>query len=350
MTLRLALALTLSAALACGELGARRERALAEAARAEGAGDLERAVELLTAARRIDPRDLGLTNALARALLAEGNIDEAEGVLRELPADVPRDAAYQRLRARVRLQCDDLATGARLALALPPLERRDAALEGDLIAALARQPGSLAELPPLPAGWLEAVVEALLAQRQSAAALAWRRLDLEHPRRVALGERVIALLLASDATEVAAQVPELLELPPTPAGLILRHRRAVETGHWEAAAAAERAFARLFPEETGSYAMTLSMARRRLRTGNAPEGLRLAERALELRPDGIEALLERALALQALGRPGARAAFEAVLAADPGHPVARRFLATGAAPQRAEVTLRVTADGAEPQP
>jgi tetratricopeptide (TPR) repeat protein len=237
----------------------------------------------------------------------------------------------------------------RLALALPAPERRDAALVEDLVAALAAQPERLADLPPLPAAWLAPVVDALLARRQGEAALAWRRLDLSDPGRVELGERVIALLLETDSIEVAARVPELLELPPTPAGLVLRHRRAVETGHWDAAAAAERAFARLFPEETGSYAMTLSMARRRLRTGDAAEGLRLAERALGLRPDGIEALLERALALQALGRPGARAAFEALLAADPAHPVARRFLATPG-PQRAEVTLRVTADGTPPEP
>jgi tetratricopeptide (TPR) repeat protein len=350
MARRLAPALALLAALACVGLAERRERALAAAAHAERAGDLERAVELLTTALRYDPRDLVLTNALARALLAAERHWQAEEALRRLPADVERDAAHQRLRARARLQAGDLAGGARLALGLAEGEQADPALERDLVAALVRQPQDLAELPPLPAPWLHAALERLLAGREPAAASIWRHLPASDPRRIELGERVIALLLAADATAVAAGVPELLELPATAPGLLLRHRVAVASGRWEAAAAAERTFARLFPEESGSYAMTLSMARRRLRTGDVLEGLRLAERALELKPDGIEALLERALALQALGRPAARAAFEAVLAADPSHAAARRFLATGAAPQRAEVTLRVTTDGREPEP
>jgi Flp pilus assembly protein TadD len=71
----------------------------------------------------------------------------------------------------------------------------------------------------------------------------------------------------------------------------------------------------------------LSRARRLTRSGQAVLGLAAAERAVALDPTDVDALLERALALDALGRTAeARRAFLAVLATAPDHPAARAYV------------------------
>ncbi|WP_093316717.1 tetratricopeptide repeat protein [Sphingomonas jatrophae] len=77
-------------------------------------GDAARAVSIFTQLLEMAPEDPAVVAGLARALLADGRVDEAEEALALLPADAGKDAGVQQVRAALALareapQVDDLA-------------------------------------------------------------------------------------------------------------------------------------------------------------------------------------------------------------------------------------------------
>ena len=67
------------------------------------AGDYGRALPMLEQAREAEPENPGIIADLARCLFAMGRADDAESMLRELPADAAAAPDIERLRAEIRV-------------------------------------------------------------------------------------------------------------------------------------------------------------------------------------------------------------------------------------------------------
>jgi hypothetical protein len=221
------------------------------------------------------PRDPRVLVGAARALAADGAVDEAEALLRPLPGDAAGDPAVAAVRvvlADARGAVDDAVLAAWMDAAAGdprPVRRRVERFvaAGDWAAALALLPE-------------------LAARGDGAAAQAW-----EAPLRLAAGDRAGAAAsarAAGDATtaariearaaleaDPAARVPALdaAEDPPARAA---RAARAAAAGEWDAAEAEAAVALALDPWDPGALRRAAEAAEAR---GRAAEAAVLRERA-----------------------------------------------------------------------
>ncbi len=312
---------------ACPSSGERRARVLVRAERALAAGNADQAATLLRHQLDETPRDPVVAARLA-AILEPADPNGAFAVLASLPEDASRDdVAYRRLLARLHVAAGRLEPAALLLVAL----ERDRLAEPDTVRAfleaLAARGGAEGIERPLPPEWRVRIAGLLVdrtAPREAAVAL--ERVPAGTGRDAVL-DRLLGTLLEGDATAALAGHETLLDGPPSPRKLLVRHRLLLSRGAWGPAAAVEEEFRRLYPEHPERHAMIVAMARRHGSQGDGRAALALAAEALRLSPGSVPALVEKARALDTLGRRSeARRSWQLVLELDPGNGTAARFL------------------------
>lgn len=264
-------ALALAGAGACASPDGRQEARLRAAEQAAADGDLERAAEILRAARAFDPRDWRIVARLAEVHEQGGAPGRALRLLDGFPGEV-REPRWLNLRARLLLRCGRVAEGGRLARSL---ERRGLADEETL---------------------------------------------------GALGE-VLELARTSDNRSFVRKVDDLSTGAGSPPALLVRRRRLELEGRTAEVARLDRGFLARFPDDPRRGVVLAAQARRELVRGELARAVALADEALALDGERAGVLVLRGLALEWSGRSQeGRAALRLALALEPDNREAREAL------------------------
>lgn len=299
------------------------------------------------------PEDRRTISRLAERLAVRGWDEEAIRVLSVLPDD-ESDLYFRRQRVRLLIR---LQRWGRAASALVEMEAQgqvDPPLREELILALTRNcqtDPARTVIRTLSPSWKRGIAQQLLNdERLDAAAEVLEAMKTED--REDLVAAWIDLALQRTGAQDLLGHRSLLGSPATPGKLLAQHRILTEARRWDQADAIELRFLERYPKDPRGFEVAVSRARRLIRSGRAEEGLALADRAVEMDPTRAEALMERAFALEGLGRiQEAKQAYRMVLAVEPDNEAARRFLQPAAEAPTGSFRLQLQAgdgwDGAE---
>jgi Flp pilus assembly protein TadD len=311
--------------LSCTGVEEHRARLYTKVDRALAEGRVEHAAELLEAHLRWDPRDSDVAVRWARLELERGNDRRPLRILTALPADSPRNDDYLDALTRATLAAGSLEEATAL------LARRPSA-EPELVEELLRRSvtSPWLELQALPDDWRAGRIELLLrAGHYGAASQQLLHLPREHPRAASLIDACLLAALDADDTALLAATPGLDLEPPSVAVLLVRRHLALLRGDNAAAERAEQRLLTEHPTHPERFAIVLERARRANRAGEPAAALASAREASALDSDSSAPLLEQALAQIALEDPrAALASLRQVLALEPEHAVARDLSAS----------------------
>ena len=288
------------------------------------------ALAVLETLRREQPADVDVARRMAVLLLDDGRAADARRVLAALPTPELTAPDLGLLRARAEIGSGDYAAAAATAKVLPEdagVRAREQLIDAMVEDQHLRLRGEVARA--LPPAWRGELCDRLVGARRLDVAADGIESVAGPTLRAKLVERWAGRALEAGDLETLRRHEGLLDGDDLPVKLRARHRLLLDRGRWDEAERLEERLLRLFPDDPGSADIALWRARRLVRSGHPAAGLEAAERAVALDPARPEALLERALALDALGRvEDARRAFRTLQAVDAENPLARAYLAS----------------------
>ena len=335
----------------CVDVEERRRSTLERAERQMALGDHPRALQILSSFLTYDPRDLEIHTRMAEIHLDSGTSATALHILESIPGDVDLDARATRLLARALVVQGNLKRAISVVEILHARGEPVDDLLDDLLRRLAVK--GVPRRTDLPDPWKQRVVEMQLERKRFEAAAETLRSVPAGERRHQLLEQLIREAWIADEVEVLGKIPALDQEPESAWKLLAKHRVLSATDRLDEAASVEKRFLARYPNHAHRYDMLLSSARRQIRSGALEQGLKSAQSAAGLRPSEPAALMEQALALEALGRTDeAERTLEVVLSTWPSHSGALRLLSRldrrrggGGASEAAHIRLSIDTEG-----